>query len=114
VTASETDERVEVSVWAEESPGVSTRRAAALLEPSVHAAGLLTLRTPLSCVLPSGLKVGVTCERVPSGEFHLGIDEDERLVSMGKYAGPLAVRLFPAGHSSYVVNIERPGRRHGA
>ncbi len=108
------DDSVEVSIWAEESPHVSTRCTSAFLEPSIHAVGLLTLRAPLSCVLPSGLKVGITCERIPSGEFHLGIDENERLVSIGKYAGPLAVRLFPAGHSSYVVNIERPGKRHGA
>ena len=108
------DELIEVSIWAEESAGMSTKRASALLEPSVHAEGLSTLRAPLSCVLPSGLKVGITCERVPGGEFHLGIDEDGRLSSLGKYAGPLAVRLFPAGHSSYVVNIERSGQRHGA
>jgi len=111
MTASASDEGVEVSVWTEESPGVSAKCASALLRPSVHAAGLLTLGAPLSCVLPSGLKVGITCEQIPSGNFHLGIDENERMVSMGKYSGPLAVRFFPAGHSSYVVNIDRPGKR---
>ena len=113
MTARSSDESIEVSVWSEKSAGASTKLASGLLEPSAHAEGLLTLRAPLKCELRSGLTVGITCERVSTGEFHLGIDENERLVSMGKYAGLLAVRFFPAGHSSYVVNIERIGKRHG-
>ena len=114
MTVGSSDESIEVSVWSEKSASASTKLASGLLEPSAHAEGLLTLRAPLKCELRSGLSVGITCERVSTGEFHLGVDENERLVSMGKYAGLLAVRFFPAGHSSYVVNIERIGKRHGA
>lgn len=105
---------IEVSIWAERQRGVSDKLASAVLVQSTTAPGLQSLRTPLSCKLPSGLRVEVSCEQIPSGEFHLGLSENDELVSMGKYAGVLAVRLFPKGHSPYVVNVERPGKRHGA
>jgi hypothetical protein len=61
---------------------------------------------PVGAKLPSGLRVEVSCERIETGHFHLGISHNDRLISMGKYAGALDVRLFPEGHTSYVVSVK--------
>jgi len=103
---------VELSVWIDGAE-TSVRLALALLAPSTSSPGLLRLDAPLKCRLPSGLQLELTCERIATGEFHLGIAQDGAPVSMGKYAGMLAVRMFPAGHPSYVVNIAPPGQRYG-
>lgn len=110
---SESNLEIEVSVWTDVA-GTSSKLVSGRLKPSPNSPGLSTLGAALKCKLPSGLNVEVSCERIASGEFHLGISHDGELASMGKYAGMLAVRMFPAAHSSYVVNIEVPGRRHGA
>ena len=112
LAAASLSEGVEVSVWHELQPGVSTKLAGAAMKAGASA-GLLRLPKPLTCRLPSGLSLEVMCERIPTGEFHLSVTEGGRFASMGKYAGFLAVRYFPAGHSSYVINVDRPGKRHG-
>ncbi|MFC5609047.1 hypothetical protein [Variovorax soli] len=109
---SENKQEIEVSVWTDVAD-TSSKVASGRLKPSASSPGLSSLVGPLKCQLPSGLNVEVSCERIPTGEFHVGILHDGELASMGKYAGMLAVRMFPRAHSSYVVNIEVPGQRHG-
>ena len=56
--------------------------------------------------MPTGLTVEVSCERIATGHFHVGISHNDRLYSMGKYEGTFDVRVFPENHSSYVVSVK--------
>ena len=71
--------------------------------------GLCSMRGAGRFTLPSGLEVELSCERVPTGHFHFGIDHNGELIQMGKYAGFFTVRMMPPGHTSYIVEIAEKG-----
>lgn len=93
-----------VSIWVDQG-GTANLIASADLIESVATKGLYSMPGPIAAKLPSGLRVEISCERISTGHFHLGISHNDRLHSMGKYAGALDVRVFPEGHSSYVVSV---------
>jgi hypothetical protein len=80
--------------------------AAGTLAPHPEHAGLYSMAAPLKAVLPSGLEVEVTCERVSTGHFHCGTSHSGELLAVGKYHGPFAIRVFPPGHQSYVLDVK--------
>ena len=94
-----------VGIWVDQA-GNSHCIAAGSLAERPSAKGLYGMAAPVSAKLPSGLRVEVSCERIATGQFHIGISHNDKLVSMGKYGGALDVRLFPEGHSSYVVSVK--------
>lgn len=110
-----TSPRGSVGIWVDNPPPpgtperVSNRLAGANLVESGLTKGLYGLAQPLSAKLPSGLLVEVSCERITTGHFHVGLSHNGKLYSMGKYVGPFDVRVFPERHSSYVVSIEWKG-----
>jgi len=83
--------------------------AGADLVESTLTKGLFGLPKPIAAKLPSGLQVEVSCERIVTGHFHVGISHNGKLHSMGKYTGPFDLRVFPERHSSYVVSVEWKG-----
>lgn len=101
-----------VGIWIDNPPPlgspdrISTRLAGADLVESSLSKGLYGLAQPLFAKLPSGLQVEVSCERIVTGHFHVGISHNRKLHSMGKYTGPFDLRMFPERHSSYVISIE--------
>ncbi|WJN58393.1 hypothetical protein [Pseudomonas sp. SO81] len=100
-----------VEIWIDSNPdsfseSTAVRLASAQMTESSASPGLFSLPAPMSATLPSGLVLQVSCERVASGHFHLGISHDGQLVTSGKYSGPFTVRAFPAGHSSYVLDVK--------
>lgn len=86
--------------------------SASLQESSDHI-GLFSLAAPLAVVVPGGLEVQVTCERIADGHFHFGLSHDGVVVSVGKYFGPFTVRMFPPGHQAYIVEVKSVGPVHG-
>jgi hypothetical protein len=108
-------QRGSVGVWIDNPPPpgshdrISTRLVGAELVESSLTKGLYGLARPLAAKLPSGLLVEVSCERIATGHFHVGISHSGKLYSMGKYNGPFDVRMFPERHSSYVISIEWKG-----
>ncbi len=92
------------SVWIDRA-GASTAVGGADFKENSLAKGLHSLAQPVEVKLPSGLAVELSCERIATGHFHVGISHNGKLYSMGKYAGPFDVRVFPDGHSSYVVSV---------
>jgi hypothetical protein len=94
-----------VGIWLA-APGVSTLIAGADFVESATTQSVYSLPKPITAKLPSGLLVEVSCERIATGHFHVGISHNDKLYSMGKYAGPFDVRVFPDGHASYVVSVK--------
>ncbi|MDD2926557.1 hypothetical protein, partial [Rhodoferax sp.] len=84
----------------------AVRLVASQLVEHAQYKGLYSLPRPLAAKLPSGLHVEVTCERVATGHLHVGISHDGALVSAGKYTGPFTIRISPAGHQSYILDVK--------
>jgi hypothetical protein len=100
-----------IEIWVDSNPSDFSDSTAVLLasaemRESETYRGLFSLPAPLTTRLPSGLELDISCERVATGHFHVGVSHDGELVSSGKYSGPFAVRCFPSGHSSYVLDIK--------
>lgn len=100
-----------VEIWVDSNPGdlsnsTAVRLASSDMRESKAYEGLFSLATPLTARLPSGLKLDITCERVATGHFHVGISHNGGLASSGKYSGPFTVRIFPSGHSSYILDVK--------
>jgi hypothetical protein len=93
-----------VGIWIDQG-GTAIPVASADFVENVSVKGLYFIPGPIAAKLPSGLRVEVSCERISTGHFHLGISHNDRLHCMGKYAGAFDVRVFPEGHSSYVVSV---------
>ena len=101
---------INVEIWVDSDPESALEneakplgRAALVADPSDQSYS--AIEAPLVVELPSGLVVAVTCERIATGHFHIGVSHNSDLFSMGKYAGPFTVRIFPASHSSYILHL---------
>lgn len=107
-------QRGSVGLWIDNPPvpGSPERVSRPLVEAEfverTEYKGLYSLSRPVSAKLPSGLLVDLSCERIATGHFHVGISHNGKLYSMGKYAGAFDVRVFPEGHSSYIVSVKWP------
>jgi len=98
-----------VEIWADSNPdnlinSVAVKVAETVLQQNEKYEGLFS--GSLKCDLPSGLTVSVTCERVPTGHWHVGISHNSDFISSGKYIGPFTLRMFPQDHPSYVLDIK--------
>jgi hypothetical protein len=103
-----------VSVWIDSDPdnfagSHALCLASAPLTESPDTPGRQALAETLCAELPSGLEVEVDCERNPSGELHCVVSHDGVLASVGTYAGPFSVRMYPPEDQSYVLEVKAAG-----
>jgi hypothetical protein len=105
---------LEISIWIDEDRETSVKVASAALIDSKQYEGHSGLSVPLEYVLPSGLLLTINCERVPTGNFNIGIAYGGELQMMlGVYSDRFVLRVFPPGHSSFVIKLGPPEARAG-
>jgi len=99
----------ELSLWIDEDRETSTKVAAAALVDTTRYEGHSSISEPIKHQLPSGLVLTVNCEKVPTGNYHIGIEYDGELRMMVVLnSDRFALRVFPPDHSSFVVDLWPP------